>query len=52
LPFALYLIFRHFSLVYTGSPIARHPERVFLDIRMDVAMVLWAIATFVILYFL
>ena len=52
LPFALYLVFRYFSLVYTGSPIARHPERVFLDLRMDIAMVLWAIVTFIILYFL
>lgn len=52
LPFALYLIFRYFSLVYAGSPISRHPERVFLDLRMDFALVLWALVTFFILYFL
>lgn len=52
LPFALYLIFRYFFLVYSGSKIARHPERVFLDIRMDIGMLLWAAVTFVILYFL
>jgi len=52
LPFALYLIFRYYYLVYSGSKIARHPERVFLDIRMDIGMLLWAIVTFVIIYFL
>ncbi|MBD3303846.1 decaprenyl-phosphate phosphoribosyltransferase [Candidatus Woesearchaeota archaeon] len=52
LPFALYLIFRYFALVYMGSPVARHPERVFLDLRMDFAMVLWAIVILVMLYFL
>ena len=52
LPFALYLIFRYFFLVYAGSAVARHPERVFLDIRMDIALVLWIAVTFSILYFL
>lgn len=52
LPFALYLVFRYFYLVYTGSVIARHPERVFLDIRMDIALILWAVLTFGMLYFL
>ena len=52
LPFALYLIFRYFYLVYSGSKIARHPERIFLDLRMDIGMLLWAAVTFVILYFL
>ncbi|MBW2973174.1 decaprenyl-phosphate phosphoribosyltransferase [Candidatus Woesearchaeota archaeon] len=52
MPFALYLIFRYFYLVYSGSPVARHPERVFLDLKMDFALVLWAAVTFYILYFL
>lgn len=52
LPFALYLIFRYFYLVYSGSNIARSPERVFLDIRMDIGMLLWGAVTFIILYFL
>lgn len=51
LPFALYVIFRYFQLVYSGSSAARHPERVFLDWRMILGMLLWAGVTFYILYF-
>jgi 4-hydroxybenzoate polyprenyltransferase len=50
LPFALYLIFRYFSLVYSGSVIARHPEKVFKDLRMMIGLFLWIAATFIILY--
>ncbi len=50
LPFALFVIFRYFSLIYVGSPIARHPELVFRDWKMLVGMLLWAIATFIALY--
>ena len=51
LPFALYVIFRYFQLVYSGSSAARHPERVFLDWRMILGMLLWSGVTFYILYF-
>jgi 4-hydroxybenzoate polyprenyltransferase len=50
LPFALYAIFRYFSLVYTGSPIARHPHLVVMDKRMVVAMLLWVISVFAAIY--
>lgn len=50
LPFALYLIFRYFILVYSGSVIARHPEKVFTDWRMMFGLVLWGASTFIILY--
>jgi len=50
LPFALYVIFRYFSLIYAGSPIARHPEKVFGDIRMMLGMAAWGIVTLLILY--
>jgi 4-hydroxybenzoate polyprenyltransferase len=50
LPFALFVIFRYFSLIYVGSPIARHPELVFRDWKMLAGMLLWATATFIALY--
>ncbi len=50
LPFALFVIFRYFSLVYIGSPIARHPEKVFRDWRMLIGMALWGITVAVALY--
>jgi len=51
LPFAIYAIFRYFNLVYSGSPIARHPEKVFGDVRMIVAMLLWGLLTLYLMYF-
>ena len=51
LPFAIYAIFRYFNLVYSGSPIARHPEKVFGDVRMIVAMFLWGLLTLYLMYF-
>ncbi|MEM4247432.1 MAG: UbiA prenyltransferase family protein, partial [Candidatus Woesearchaeota archaeon] len=50
LPFALFVIFRYFSLIYSGSPIARHPELVFKDVKMMIGMLLWAVVTFIALY--
>ena len=43
LPFALYTIFRYLSFVYTHNSIARHPERAFLDWRIDIAIAFWII---------
>ncbi len=51
LPFALFVIFRYFSLVYRGSSIARHPEQAFFDLPIVVGALLWGLLTFVILYF-
>lgn len=50
IPFALFAIFRYFSLIYLGSPVARHPEKVFTDWRMLVGMALWGVAVLVALY--
>lgn len=50
LPFALYAIFRYFSLIYAGSSIARHPELVVKDTRMVVAILLWAVVAFAVIY--
>jgi len=50
LPFALFVIFRYFSLTYAGSPIARHPDKAFRDWQMVVGMLLWALSVFAAIY--
>jgi 4-hydroxybenzoate polyprenyltransferase len=52
IPFALYAIFRYFSHIYSGSAIARHPEKVFTDWPMLVGMALWALSVYVAIYVL
>lgn len=51
LPVALYAIFRYDGLVSSGSKIARHPEYVFMDTRIIVAMLIWGALTVGVLYF-
>ncbi|MBI4141936.1 UbiA family prenyltransferase, partial [Candidatus Woesearchaeota archaeon] len=51
LPFALYVIFRYFNHIQTGSEIARHPEKVFGDRKILVGIMLWGISTIILLYF-
>ncbi len=51
LPFALFVIFRYFHLISSGSSVARHPEKVFDDKVMVVGLVLWLVVTFVLIYF-
>ncbi len=51
LPFALYTIFRYLSFVYTNSKIARHPERVFLDWKMNLAILLWILSVIIVISF-
>ncbi len=51
LPIALYAIFRYDGLVSSGSKIARHPEYVFMDARIVVAMLIWGALTVGVLYF-
>src|SRR3989344_1798843 len=41
LPFALYTIFRYLSFVYNNDALVRNPEKVFKDLKMDIAIVLW-----------
>jgi 4-hydroxybenzoate polyprenyltransferase len=50
LPFAIYTIYRYYSLVNSGSKIARHPELAYKDWRIVIAILLWAIMIFVIFY--
>jgi len=50
LPFALFVIFRFFSLINKGSEIARHPEKVIRDKAMIIGIVLWVIITIVVIY--
>lgn len=50
LPFALYVIFRYFTLVFTGSEIARHPEKAIKDIRLVVGVLFWLVAVLIIIY--
>ena len=50
LPFVLYGLFRYLSLVYSGSAIGRHPHKVFKDIRMIIAIIIWLIITIFVIY--
>ncbi|MBI4981097.1 UbiA prenyltransferase family protein [Candidatus Woesearchaeota archaeon] len=50
LPFALFVIFRFYYLINSGSEIARHPEKVIKDRTMIVGMVLWVLVTLVLIY--
>jgi 4-hydroxybenzoate polyprenyltransferase len=50
LPFSLYVIFRYFTLVFTGSEIPRHPERTVKDYRMMAGILLWFISFIVLFY--
>lgn len=51
LPFALYVIFRYISLVYSGSRIARNPEEAFTDKRLMAGSILWIVSIMLIIYF-
>jgi len=44
LPFAMYAVFRYFQLVYSGSEVARMPQKIFKDARILLAMFLWLIS--------
>ncbi|PIN75785.1 hypothetical protein COV17_03510 [Candidatus Woesearchaeota archaeon CG10_big_fil_rev_8_21_14_0_10_36_11] len=50
LPFALFVIFRYFYLINSGSIIARHPEKIFQDKNIVVGILLWIVSTIIILY--
>ena len=50
LPFAIYTIFRYLHLIYSGSEIARHPEKIIKDKRMIIGILLWTISIFLIIY--
>ncbi len=50
LPFALFVIFRYYHLLHSGSIIARHPEQVIKDLPLCIGLVLWIIVTFMLIY--
>lgn len=50
LPVALYVILRYFYLINIGSVIARNPEKVFMDFRMLVGILVWMLLVFVLIY--
>ena len=51
LPFAIYAIFRYLSLVYSGSAIARDPEKIFKDSRLLIAAGIWTLLVVYFIYF-
>ena len=50
LPISLYIIFYYFYLIEKGSPIARNTEKVFTNIRMLSALLIWLLLVFLCLY--
>ncbi len=51
LPFALFVMFRFYYLINSGSEIARHAERVIKDWPMILGIVLWILVTAGLIYF-
>ena len=52
LPVALYIIFRYFYLVESGSVIARQTEKIYQDKKIVLAIILWIIVVFISIYLL
>jgi len=50
LPLAIYVVFRFFFLVQSGSEISRHPEKVIRDKGIVFGAFLWGLITAVIIY--
>ncbi len=50
LPLALFVIFRFYYLINSGSVIARQAEKMVVDIQMLIGVLLWAIVSAVIIY--
>ncbi len=50
LPFALFVIFRFYYLINSGSVISRHPERVLSDRSMLVGIIFWIVVTGMVVY--
>lgn len=50
LPFALFVVFRFYQLIVSGSEIARHPEKVMRDRKMIIGMILWTIVAVILIY--
>lgn len=50
LPFALYTILRYLYLIYSGSEIARYPEKAIKDTPLFIGSLSWITAAFLIIY--
>jgi 4-hydroxybenzoate polyprenyltransferase len=50
LPFALFVIFRYLALIYSGSMIARHPEKIIKDKQILIGVLIWILLTAVLIY--
>lgn len=50
LPFALFVIFRYYLLIQSGSIIARHPHKGIHDKSLLIGTALWVVVTFFIIY--
>lgn len=50
LPIAIYIIFRYLYLIETGSEIARHPERIYKDVRIVIAGIILLAMIFLLVY--
>lgn len=50
LPFAIFVVFRYYYLIQSGSVIARQSEKLLQDKQMVIGIVLWGLVTFLLLY--
>ena len=50
LPFALYVIFRYYILITSGSLISRHPEKIVKDLPSVIGIFIWIISTILFIY--
>jgi 4-hydroxybenzoate polyprenyltransferase len=51
LPFALYVVFKYYHHIITGSQVARHTELIVKDWQMMIGVLLWIVGTIGGLYF-
>lgn len=51
LPFSIYVVLRYFDHAKKGSVIARHPEKFYKDKKMVAGILLWVVATIILLYY-
>ncbi|MBW2968317.1 UbiA prenyltransferase family protein [Candidatus Woesearchaeota archaeon] len=52
LPVALYVIFRYYFLIESGSPISRHPELFYTDRGLMIGVLVWGLLILLFIYML
>lgn len=50
LPLVMYAIFRYLYLIYRGSDISRHPERIIKDKRLVYSGITWVLCVIILIY--